>query len=221
MPRADVTRTARSSKFRTTTAPRPRQPRPARSRTAPRSPPQARSRPRTASLVRCPMRSAVLKVFVLVAALLAGGVAVATPALALPDIRVGYGFEAGSGTAVADASSNNTAATATSPNWTAAGRFGNAIVFDGSSTRVRSNTDVALTAAFTLEAWVFNPAGTDFETIATVGANRDLYLANGTLTFYSGAANLTFGAVPANSWQHIALVSDGTTVRAYREGTQL
>ena len=167
------------------------------------------------------MRSAVLKVFVLVAALLAGGIAVATPALALPDIRVGYGLDAGSGTAVADASSNNTAATATSPNWTAAGRFGNAIVFDGSSTRVRSNSDLALTAAFTLEAWVFNPAGTDFETIATVGANRDLYLANGTLTFYSGAANLTFGAVPSNSWQHIALVSDGTTVRAYREGTQL
>ena len=167
------------------------------------------------------MRSRLpFKVLFLVLAMVAGGLVFASPALALADIRVGYGLDEGTGTTVADRSTNNTAATATSPNWTASGRFGSAIVFNGSTTRVRSNANVALTAAFTLEAWVFN-TGDGFESIATVGSTRDLYLSDGTLTFYTGAANLTFGAVPANSWQHVALVSDGSTVRAYREGTQL
>lgn len=170
-------------------------------------------------LLRC--GCAALKAFILAVALMTGMVVIAGTAEALPDIRLGYTLDEGAGTAVADASSNGTAATATSPNWTAVGRFGNAIVFDGNSTRVRSNTDVALGATFTLEAWVFNPGNQDYEAILTIGSERDLYLANGTLNFYAGSANLAFGAVPTNVWQHVALVSDGNTVRAYLEGVQL
>ena len=151
-----------------------------------------------------------------------GGIAVAGPATALPDIRVGYGFDEGAGTTVADASSGNTAATAGSPTWTAAGRFGNAIVFDGSATRVRSNADVDLGTAFTLEAWVLNPAASGgTETIATVGPERDLYVNNGNLGFYTGSANLTFGALPSGGFQHVAVVADGTTVQAFLDGAPL
>lgn len=154
-------------------------------------------------------------VFVLASAVVAG------PAEALPDIRVGYGFNEGSGTAIADTSSNNAVATATSPTWTSAGRFGNGIVFNGTSSRVRSNSNITLNGTFTLEAWVLNPGNQAYETIQSVGSDRDFYLANGTLAFYTGTTNFVFGAVAVNTWQHVALVSDGTSVRAYVEGTQV
>lgn len=158
---------------------------------------------------------------------LATGIAVAstflivTPAQALPDQRIGYGFEAGSGTAVADSSSNNTPATATAPTWTTNGRFGNGITFNGSTTRVRSNAEITLNAAFTLEAYVLNPTNQDYETVLTVGTNRDVYLNNGVLNLWTGSANLAFGpALAAGTWQHVAIVSDGASVRAYVNGVQ-
>ena len=134
-------------------------------------------------------------------------------------LRVGYPFSAGSGTTIADVSTNNTTGTATSPTWTTSGRFGNAITFNGTTSRVRSNSSLTLTA-FTIEAWVLNPTNQAEEAIATVGSNRDVYLRNGTLSFWTGSTTLSFGAVATNTWQHVAVVSDGSTVRAYVEGVQ-
>ena len=44
----------------------------------------------------------------------------------------------------------------TAGTWTA-GRYGNAVAFDGNNTRVRSDANVSLTGPFTMEAWVLNP----------------------------------------------------------------
>ena len=55
----------------------------------------------------------------------------------------------------------------------------------------------------------------------TVGSNRDLYLASGALTFWTGTTDITFGTVPAGSWQHVAVTYDGTSLRAYLNGAQL
>ena len=93
-----------------------------------------------------------------------------------------YAFDEGSGTTVADASPSAVNATATSPTWTPSGRYGAAITFNGTSTRVARNSALTLPGAFTIEAWVLNPANTAFETIASVGSNRDLYLGNGNIT---------------------------------------
>ena len=84
-------------------------------------------------------------------------------------------------------------ATATSPTWTTNGRYGSAISFNGTSTRVTRNSTLTLPGTFTIEAWVLNPANTAFETIATVGSNRDLYVNNGTITFFNGTSDITFG----------------------------
>jgi hypothetical protein len=152
---------------------------------------------------------------------LMSGLLVPLVAQALPDVAVGYSFGEGSGTAISDTSTTNTDATATNPTWTSSGRFDNAITFNGTSTRVRSTTSITLDDTFTLEAWVFNPSNESFETIMTIGAERDLYLNFGTLNLYTGDTNLSFGpALAVNTWQHVALVSDGTTIRAYVDGTQ-
>src|SRR6187549_1581105 len=67
-----------------------------------------------------------------------------------------YGFDAGTGTTAADASGNNNAGTLTAATWSASGRFGSALMFNGSSARVTvpSAASLNLTGAMTLEAWV-------------------------------------------------------------------
>jgi hypothetical protein len=141
-------------------------------------------------------------------------------AAALPDQRVAYAFAESAGTAVADGSGNNVSATATSPTWTTSGRYGRALTFNGTSTRVRSTTSLSLPSAFTFEAWVLNPSNASFETVVTVGSGRDLYLSNGVITFWNGTSDLTFGTLPTNAWAYLAVVSDGTNVRAYVNGAQ-
>ena len=70
-----------------------------------------------------------------------------------------YGFSEGSGTTVADLSGNNNKGTLTSGvSWSTQGKFGNALVFNGSSGRVDivDAPSLRLSTAMTLEAWV-NP----------------------------------------------------------------
>ena len=87
--------------------------------------------------------------------------------------------------------------------------------------RARTASTLDLGSQFTIEAWVLNPANTAFETIASVGSNRDLYLGNGTLGFWNGTSDVTFGAaLPVNTWTHVALTSDGAALRAYVNGVQ-
>src|SRR2546430_16043539 len=70
-----------------------------------------------------------------------------------------YGFNEGSGTTVPDSSGNNNVGTVSGAAWTPAGRYGSALVFDGTSTRVTvpSSASLVLTTGMTLEAWVYPP----------------------------------------------------------------
>ena len=80
---------------------------------------------------------------------------------------------------------------------------------------------MALSGPFTIEAWVLNPANGAYETIATIGTNRDLYLGSGVITFYTGQQDLTFGAALAvGAWTHVALTYDNGVLRAYVNGMQ-
>ena len=69
---------------------------------------------------------------------------------------VAYGMNEGSGTTTADSSGNANTGTLTSTAWTASGRYGAALVFDGDASRVRANANITLGTAFTYEAWVLN-----------------------------------------------------------------
>src|SRR5262245_15396849 len=67
-----------------------------------------------------------------------------------------YGFEEGTGPTVADSSGNNNAGTIGGATWTSAGKFGNALSFNGSTNwvTVAHSASLNLTTGMTLEAWV-------------------------------------------------------------------
>ena len=131
-----------------------------------------------------------------------------------------YGLNEGTGTAVGS-SPAGPAATVTGGTWTT-GRYGAAVAFDGSTSRVRSDSEVTLGTTFTIEAWVSNVGAEPYETIVTIGQNRNLYLRDGQLRFENGATFVSFGsALPTAVWTHLAVTYDGTTMRAYVDGVLL
>src|SRR5258706_12246606 len=68
-----------------------------------------------------------------------------------------YAFNEGAGTTVTDISGNGNTGTISGATWTTSGKFGNALLFDGSSARVTvpNATSLRLTTGMTLEAWVY------------------------------------------------------------------
>src|SRR5262249_23528075 len=72
-----------------------------------------------------------------------------------------YSFDEGSGTTVIDTSGQGNNGTISGATWTTAGRFGNALVFNGTNALVTIPDAVSLrlTTGMTLEAWVY-PTGT-------------------------------------------------------------
>ena len=67
-----------------------------------------------------------------------------------------YSFNEGSGTTVTDASGHNNTGTISGATWTTAGKFGGALVFNGTSAQVTipDAPSLRLTTDMTLEAWV-------------------------------------------------------------------
>src|SRR2546426_10249555 len=72
-----------------------------------------------------------------------------------------YSFNEGTGTTVADASGNGNAGTLSGTTWTNGGKYGSALVFNGTSARVTINNSASLqlTAGVELEAWGGASAG--------------------------------------------------------------
>src|SRR3954470_16681998 len=71
-----------------------------------------------------------------------------------------YGFNEGTGGTVSDSSGNGNTGTISGATWTASGKFGSALTFNGTNTLVSiaHSASLNLTAAMTLEAWV-KPSG--------------------------------------------------------------
>ena len=80
------------------------------------------------------------------------------------DVSVGlvaaFGFEEGTGSTTADASGNGNTGTISGATWTTQGRFGQALSFNGSSSRVSvaAAASLNLGAAMTLEGWIYPTA---------------------------------------------------------------
>src|SRR6476661_6153166 len=67
-----------------------------------------------------------------------------------------YGFNEGTGTVVTDVSGNSNNGTISNGTWSASGRYGAALSFNGSSSRVDipDSASLDLTTGMTIEAWV-------------------------------------------------------------------
>src|SRR5437899_12128293 len=85
------------------------------------------------------------------------------PTLAEVGLAAAYTFNEGSGTTVADVSrNNNTGTLGSGVTWSAQGKFGNALAFNGASfVTVPQSSSLDLTAGATLEAWVFPTAASN------------------------------------------------------------
>src|SRR6185369_6981970 len=110
-------------------------------------------------------------IVVCLALLLAGAAHAQTPA----GLVAAYGFDEGTGTAIRDASGLNNNGTASGTTWTT-GKFGNALVFNGTSAQVTvpNAASLQLTTGMTLEAWVF-PTTAPIGWRALVDKNVDGY----------------------------------------------
>ena len=152
---------------------------------------------------------------------------------ALPGLVAAYGFEEGGGASVSDVSGNGHTGAISGASWTAQGRYGGALSFNGSSNLVTVGASPLLNLAsgMTLEAWI-NPtaASGTRDVLIKEGTNLDLYnlyarnwRGRPESNVYAGGANrVAEGAtLPTNTWSHLAGTYDGTTLRLYVNGVQV
>src|SRR3954468_13851083 len=73
-----------------------------------------------------------------------------------PGLVSAYSFNEGTGTAVTDVSGNSNNGTISNATWSASGKYGSALSFNGSTSRVDipDSASLDLTSGLTMEAWV-------------------------------------------------------------------
>jgi hypothetical protein len=159
-------------------------------------------------------------------------VASATTLSTNPQLVAAYSFDEGTGTTVADITGHGNNGTIANATWTTSGKFGKALVFNGSSSLVTipDSQSLRLTTGMSLEAWVNPPAvnsgwkdiiykGNDnyyLEAFSPGGPPAIGIIVGATHTEAFGTATLT-----ANTWTFLAATYDGNTLRFYVNGTQV
>jgi len=146
-----------------------------------------------------------------------------------------YSLNAGSGTTAADSSGNSNTGTLSNATWAgaSAGKYGNALSFNGTNARVNVNdsNSLDLTTGMTVEGWVKPTVVSSYRTLvvkerpgdlayglyANVAGNHpEAQVATGGQRVLEGTS-----AIPANTWTHIAATYDGSNLRIYVNGTQV
>ena len=149
------------------------------------------------------------------------------------ELVAAYGFGEASGSSALDKTTNNNDGTlAAGVTRTAAGRFGNAVVFNGVDgiVTIPSTASLDMTSAFTLEAWVNPSAAGGWRTVvmkqSSGGHTYVLYSDTGSsgpsghVQTSSDRTATTPAPLALNTWAHVAAVSDGTTLRVLVNGQQ-
>ena len=145
-----------------------------------------------------------------------------------------YSFSEGTGNKVADISGNGNTGTLTNGAWTTLGKYGRALVFNGTNALVTINDSPSLhlSTGMTLEAWV-KPSVAKNASADVVYKGADAYFlqsSSGTKLPSGGgsfgttpvkAASYGLTPLPLNTWTHIAQTYDGVTIRFYVNGVQV
>ncbi|MGI8686135.1 MAG: LamG-like jellyroll fold domain-containing protein, partial [Acidimicrobiales bacterium] len=144
-----------------------------------------------------------------------------------------WSFDEGTGTTAADLSGSGNTGTLTNATWTASGRFGGALSFNGTNATVvvPDANSLDLTTGMTLEAWVRPNAsmGSTWRTalmkeqpsqlVYGLYANGDAGRPRGQLSIAAGERGVAgTAAVPANAWTHLAATYNGSVLSFYTNG---
>jgi chitodextrinase len=149
-----------------------------------------------------------------------------------PNLVAAYSFDEGAGITVTDLSGHANTGTIANPAWTTAGKFGKALVFNGSNTMVTipDAPSLRLTSGMTLEAWV-NPSVLNFGWKDIIYKGNDNYYLEGATPSGAPMVGITVGGsqteafgtaqLPANTWAFLAATYDGANLRFFVNGTQI
>lgn len=145
-----------------------------------------------------------------------------------------YNFDAITNSLITDNSGSGNNGIANGPTLTTAGRYGNALIFDGINDLVTVNDSASLdlSTGFTMEAWfkplVIKRSSLLFKEQATTGSVYNLYgyedADKAVSAFNDGVSEhfvSTYNPMPINKWTHLASTYDGVTLRMYRNGNNV
>jgi hypothetical protein len=145
-----------------------------------------------------------------------------------------YAFDEGAGTTTSDATGSGNTGTLSGATWSATGKFGKALSFNGSSSLVTvpDAASLDLTNGMTLEAWLYPTTLSGWRTAilkrTTAGLAYSLYAHNNdpqpasTINVAGSDVSATGpSALPLNTWSHLAATYNGTTLRIYLNGAQV
>ena len=146
---------------------------------------------------------------------------VVAPPPAGTGLMAAYGFDEGAGTTIPDRSGHEVTLTRNGATWLATGRHNGAMAFDGVDDRLDGSA-ITLPAGFTMMAWVLDPSVMPFETLVAVGTGRAVKVISQEIVLATPGGDVRFGrGGTPDIWHHVAVTSDGATVRAYLDGEPL